>query len=159
MQAARNLAPVSRELSGFFCHRFTISRIKYKTYFFRKQLYVFQIPLGMQVCSGAENANIVAASLVGNCGKLLSWLRMIRESRESCWTSPQNTWVSTPPFRILRLIITISYSSRLGQVFQLLTFIQLATAPYFYGSILLRALASKIIVVLTYVSKKKFLSY
>jgi hypothetical protein len=30
----------------------------------------------------------------------------------------------------------------------------MATAPYFYGSILLRALESKIIVVLTYVSKK-----
>jgi hypothetical protein len=33
-----------------------------------------------------------------------------------------------------------------------------ATAPYFYGSILLRALTPKIIVVLTYVSKKQFLS-
>jgi hypothetical protein len=33
-----------------------------------------------------------------------------------------------------------------------------ATAPYFYGSILLRALKSKIILVLTYVSKTKFLS-
>jgi hypothetical protein len=30
----------------------------------------------------------------------------------------------------------------------------LATAPYFYGSILLRALKSKIIVLLTYVYKK-----
>jgi hypothetical protein len=32
--------------------------------------------------------------------------------------------------------------------------VRTAAAPYFYGSILLRALESKIIVVLTYVSKK-----
>jgi hypothetical protein len=40
---------------------------------------------------------------------------------------------------------------------QLTTGLAWATAPYFYGSILLRVLTSKIIVVLTYVSKKKIL--